>query len=351
MGLTKFKLNIQQFAGMGTTVSDEAKQDKYATNIKTAYGLATDEERMRILSYMQKNQSPGHERFAFYTSGELGGDGTVTGGVNDTGSQTTATDKTGVSVKDFYKAVFAVPTKTEVPFYRDEDDDNTTSLNLESGLIRGQVAQLCNLNIAKILKPLKDLCTASKGSRTYQYQKKDGSMETVNYSTNWGETHEYGDQAKTFYELEDQFFQMLAEMEALSVGRDNNCQIALFFGTTTNGVLKQFDRTSHRDYITTADFEAKDGRKLAIKKFDVAEMVPINSFDKNVGKNYIVGVLSDAMGYDAVEGVKTVRKVLEEKGSIFYNATVKDTATIVDGKGIFIFEYNGKIGSRTPVAP
>lgn len=343
-GFLKNGLNIQIFAE-ATTLSAQAKQDKYGKNAKIKYGLTMDEEKQRILSYMQKNQSGNHERFAFYVSGDIASEGTVTGGVTDNGSQTTVANKTGASIKDFFGAVFVTPTKAEVPFYRDEDDDDTTNLSLEGALLNAQASRLCYIAISKILAPLKTLVSGSKGSRKVTVMTKDATKE-LNLKTE----HEFGDIAKTFYENEDAFFAMLAKMEHDSVGRGMESEIALFYGETGSAVLKQYDRTSNADYITTGEFMTKQGKKLAIKKFDVAEMVPIRQFDSLVAKTCIIGVLKDAMGYDSKGEPKAIRKELEESGSVFYNIKEFNGATIVDIDGIYVFEFNGKIGSRTATA-
>lgn len=344
-GFLKNGLNIQIFAGEGVTLSAQAKQDKYGKNAKIKYGLTMDEEKQRILSYMQKNQSGNHERFAFYVSGDIASEGTVTGGVTDNGTNTTVADKTGASIKDFFGAVFVTPTKAEVPFYRDEDDDDMTNLSLEGALLNAQASRLCYIAISKILAPLKTLSAKTKGSRTITVNTKESTKELTLHTT-----HEFGAKEKSFYENEDEFFAMLAKMEHDSVGRGMESEIALFYGEAGSAVLKQYDRTSNNDYITTGEFMTKQGKKLAIKKFDVAEMVPIRQFDALVGKNYIIGVLKDAMGYDSKGEPKAIRKELDEKGAIFYNIKEYNGATIVDIDGIYIFEYNGKIGSRTPTA-
>lgn len=328
-----FKLNIQLF---GATVSDQVKQDKYSTHIKVAYGQATTEEKNRLLSYYQKNMSGNHDRFAFYTSGTLEArenDETVT----DNGTDTTVKLKKGASVKDFFGSVYVTPTRQELPFYRDEDDDDVTALEMEGSLIRAQVSGMVKKTISKMLAPLKTLSNDTKGSRTIQVMTKTGT-KTLTLPT----SNEFGDKSKSFKDNEEAFFDMLSEMEAMSVGNGLNADICLLVGKKGNAMFKQYDRASYGEYITTEDFKMKNGQKLAIKKFDVAEIVPLQQYDSEIGVNYIIGLLTDAMGYDSIGEPKAVRKVLEETGSIFYNLKEKNQATVVDEKGIFIFDYNGK---------
>lgn len=328
-----FKLNIQLFAD---TVSDQVKQDKYSTHIKVAYGQATTEEKNRLLSYYQKNMSGNHERFAFYTSGTLNAKETAKT-ITDNGTKQTVAVKEGTSIKDFFGSVFVTPTRQELPFYRDEDDDDVTALELEGSLIRAQVSGMVKMTITKMLAPLKTLANLTKGQRKITVNTKTAT-KVLNLPT----TNEFGDKTKTFKENEEALFDMLAEMEAMSVGNGLNADICLLVGKKGNAMFKQYDRASNGDYITTEDFKMKNGQKLAIKKFDVAEIVPLQQYDSEVGKEYIIGLLTDAMGYDSIGEPKAVRKVIEESGAIFYNLKEKNQATVVDEKGIFIFEYNGK---------
>lgn len=321
---------------VGITLSDQAKQDKYSTSIKTAYGLATNEEKLRILSYLQKNQSKGHERFAFYTSGRLTGKEVGENTYNETNHS--FGDKGGEDTRNFLSSVFVTPTLSEVPFWKDKHDDKTTALDENSKLVQAQTAALNKIAIKKILTPLSTLAKLAKGARKITVNTKTATKDLTMLPEN-----EYGNKTKSFTENEDDFFTMLSAMETMASGQGMTSNIALMFGTTTNGVLKAYDRTSNTDYITTGDFETKQGQKLAIKKFDVAEMIPLAHFDQFVGKEYIVGLLDQAVGYDSLGEPEAIRELKNEKGAVFYNAEEINGATVVDIEGIFIFEYSGKL--------
>lgn len=344
MLLKKFALNIQLFAG--DTLSAEAKQDKYSTSIKTAYGLATNEEKMRILSYMQKNQSKGHDRFAFYKSGRLVGKETATSTYDPTNFN--FKDKVGEDITGFIKSVFVTPTMSECPIWQDKNDDKFTNLDVDSKLVKGQISTINGIAIKKILTPLATLAKLTKGARKITVNTKTATEELLMPVEN-----EFGDKTKPFLDLEEDFFAMLSRMETVATGDDMKCNVSLLFGEATNGVLKNYDRANNKDYITAADFETKQGQKLAIKKFDVAEMIPLQSFDSIVGKNYIIGLLDEAMGYDSLGEPESVRTLIPEKGCYFYNVEEFCASTVVDIEGIFVFEYNGsykKTGTVTRTA-
>ncbi|MGL5982125.1 MAG: hypothetical protein ACRCZR_02265 [Cetobacterium sp.] len=321
---------------VGSTINSQAKQDKYSTSIKSAYGLATTEEKLRILSYLQKNQSKGHERFAFYKSGRLQGVKAATS-TYDSANHNFA-DKKGEDIRGFISSVFVTPTLSEVPIWKDKHDDLTTNLDVDSKLVEGQVSALNLISIEKILTPITTLAKLAKGARKITVNTKNATEELTMPLEN-----QFGDKSKGFLEQEDLFFEMLSTMETVSTGNGMKSNIALMFGTKTNAVLKSYDRATNRDYITSGDFETKQGNKLSIKKFDVAELIPLANFDNFVGKEYIVGILDQAIGYDSLGEPESIRSEEATKGAVFYNIEEMNASTVVDIEGIFIFEYNGTL--------
>lgn len=333
---TKFSgLNIQLFA---TTLNETAKQDKYSTNIKVAYDQTQDEEKNRLLSYYMKNSNKNHDRFVFYVGGKLVGKKQAEETISDDGTNVTISKKKGVSIKNYVKNVYVTPTISDCPIWRSKEDDMYTDLSIEGELIRSQASAVARISIEKMLDPLATLAKLAKGAtRKISLGQKNGVREVVLPTEN-----QFGDKTKSFLEVEEDFFNMLATMESKSTGNGMESEVVLLFGTAGNSVLKQYNRTSNKEFITTSDFEAKNGKKFAIKKFDVAEMVNIKLFDELIGKNYVIGLLMGAMGYDQKGEPEAITSESEDKENNYYNLKVRDMATVVDIEGIFILDYNGK---------
>lgn len=316
--------------------SNQTWQDKYATNMKLAYALITNEDTMRVLSYTQKNQSEGHEKYVFYKTGRL-----ASRTKEDTynGTDYNYNVITGQDITDFGKAVSVVPTPNECPFWRGKYDDILTQVGIEGNLIIGSRSAMYKSTITKILAPL--LAYTVTGDFTQYDNKGVGTLLTIPAG------QKYGDITKSFYEVEEDFLDMLAELEVLSSGEGMKVNVAMLLGTKGMKVLKGYDRTSNMDYITTDNFKTKLGNKLAIKKFDIAELIPMSNFDATFGAvGRIVIILDRALGYDTNKTLDTVAVQLDHRGAKFFNSTVFDACTIVDEEGVFIFEFDGTLGSR-----
>lgn len=317
--------------------SNQTWQDKYATNMKLAYALITNEDTMRILSYCQKNQSEGHERYVFYKTGRLASR------VKE--DNYNATDHNydiikGTDITDFGTAVSIVPTANECPIFRDRFADILTQVGIEGNLIVGQRSAMYKSTIDKILAPLHAYTIA--GTFTQYDNKGVGTLLTMPVG------QKYGDVTKSFYENEEAFLDMLADLEVLSSGEGMKVNVAMMMGTKGNKVLKGYDRATNLDYITTDEFKTKLGKKLSIKKFDIAELIPMSNFDATFGttNGYIVIILDRALGYDSNKTLDTVAVELPQRNAKFFNATAFDACTIVDQEGVFLFSFDGTLGSR-----
>lgn len=316
--------------------SNQTWQDKYSTNMKLAYALITNEDTMRILSYTQKNQSEGHDKFVFYKTGRLSA--RVKQDLYN-GTDFNYDVVKGQDITDFGKAVSVIPTPNECPFWRDKYADILTQVGIEGNLIIGSRSAMYKSTIDKILAPL--LAYTVTGNFTQTDNKGIGTLLTIPAG------QKYGDISKTFYENEESFLDMLAELEVLSSGEGMKVGVAMLMGTKGMKVLKGYDRATNLDYITTSDFNMKNGKKLAIKKFDIAELIPMSNFDATFGAvGRIVIILDRALGYDTNKTLDVVAVPLDHRGAKFFNTTVFDACTIVDEEGVFIFEFDGTLGSR-----
>ena len=323
---------------MATAGQSEAVwQTKYDKNMKLAYGLATEEANMRILAYCQKNQSSDHKSYIFYKTGRITAQD---GESNYDATNKNYTDLKGIDITDFGKAVMVNPTESDCPFYRKKYADILSQVSVEGNLITTSVSALIFKTLGKLLAPLKAYTIDD------DFSQKDELGNATTLTIPAGQ--KYGDITKNFYENEDALFEMLSNMEFASSGSGAEVKIGLIYGTKGNKAIKKYDRTSNLDYITTKNIETKMGKKLAIKKFDIAEMLPINGFDSvfNDGKGHMIAIFDKAMGYDVNQSKDVVAKQLDEKKAKFFNTTIFDGATIVDQEGIYIFSWNGVVGDR-----
>lgn len=327
-------------------ISEQARQDKYSSNAKVSYGLARKEDKMRLLSYFATNQNKGHDRFIFYKTGNFNDQaqdffGTGNQQKNYNGTTKGYDDIAGVDITDFTKAVACIPTVQNLPFWKGKDEDNRSTLNVDGDLLRAQNAGLLRKTMFKIMNPIKDFIGVSGFNRIMV----DGTVENIKISAD----KKFGDSALSFYDNEEAFFNMLSVLESLSNGTGSEVKIGLLIGTKTNGHLKAYDRATNRDYITTPEFESKQGQKFAIKKFDVAEMIQLREFDAvfnpSAGPVTIIAVLEGALGYDSYGEPEGETDYYKQKRAYFYNLTESNAATIVDEEGVFVFQYNGQLGT------
>lgn len=332
-------------------ISEQARQEKYATSAKVAYGLSRSEDKMRLLSYFATNQNKGHDKYVFYKTGNFNDKAQDYFGANNQQKNYNGTsygydDIAGVDITDFTKGVAVIPTTQNLPFWKGKDEDNRTTLNVDGDLLRAQTAGLLRKTMFKILEPIAKFTDAAGFDRIDS----KGNVENIKIDK---ATRVFGDSTKSFKENEEAFFNMLSELENLSNGTGAESKVALLIGTKTNGILKAYDRTTNRDYITTSEFESKQGTKFAVKKFDIAEMIQLREFDAVInpttGKVRIVALLQGAMGYDAHGEPEAETDYFKQKRAFFYNLTETNGATIVDEEGIFVFEYNGSL--EPAVAP
>ena len=317
--------------------SEHLWQTKYAKNIKIAYGLAVSEDNLRILSYVQRNQSSDHNRFVFYKSGEIDAKDAPD---NYNSSNNNYDVLAGIDITDFGQAVSVVPTKTHCPFYRDKYADIMSQVSLEGNLIMASASGMYKSTLKKLLTPIK-MYTVD-GS----FPQQDEKGNITNIAIPAGQI--YGDKTKTFFENEEEFMRMLAELEVKSSGEGMVVNVGALFGTKGMTALKKYDRASDNDFITTTDFVTKLGKKLSIKKFDIMEMIPLAGFDIvfPVTEGYMAVIFDQAVGYDSNQNLDSVAKLLDERDAKFFNTTTFDQATIVDEKGIFLFQWNGIVGDR-----
>lgn len=318
-------------------VSNQTWQTKYATNMKLAYGMVTSEDTMRVLSYAQKNQSSDHNRYVFYKTGTL-----VAQDQEDNYDEAKHNYEVldGQDITDFGTAVTIVPTPIDCPFWRKKYADILTQVGIEGNLIIASRSAMYKKTIAKILAPLKAFTI---DGNFIQYD-----IDGIGHPVTIDASQVYGDDTKTFYENEEEFLDMLAELEVFSKGEGMEVKVGCLMGTKGSKVLKGYDRASDMDYITTDEFKTKLGKKLSIKKFDFMEMIPMSNFDTTFGttKGYMVVILDRAIGYDSNQSLDSVAVQLDHRNAKFFNTTEFNASTIVDQKGVFIFKFNGTLGAR-----
>lgn len=314
-------------------------QIKYSKNIKLAYGLATEEANMRILSFCQKNQSTDHSRFIFYKTMTLteGQDGENTYNATNLNYDDI---KGSEAITDFGRAVSCMPTETDKPLFRKKYADILSQVSIEGNLIKTQVSSIKAKTLRKILTPLKEYTV--DGSFIQYNEENTGTALTIPAG------QVFGDVTKTFFENEEALLSMLTEAEFESSGDGGEIRLGILYGKKGTLALKKFDKVNNHDYITTSQMVGGLGKKLSIKKFDVAEMLPIKGFD-NVftgTDGYMILIFDQALGYDSNKELDTVAEVSNFKKAKLLNATIFDNSTIVDEKGVYIFKWNGIVGDR-----